>query len=126
MRVSNRSGMLAKRQVISGSRSISAGWRLFVPNGCRARSRAYGPVSPSGASCSARPGHGHLAEQGPVVLRDRHIDDPRRLGKMWWQRPLRLPEVLGLHVRSTGLIVAEDRKSTRLNSSHEWSSYAVF
>src|SRR5438105_6329651 len=25
-----------------------------------------------------------------------------------------------------GLDVAEDRKSTRLNSSHEWISYAVF
>src|SRR5438105_8776098 len=29
-----------------------------------------------------------------------------------------------LHARSGGL--AQDRKSTRLNSSHEWMSYAVF
>src|SRR5438105_9629197 len=26
----------------------------------------------------------------------------------------------------TGVVAAEDRKSTRLNSSHEWISYAVF
>src|SRR5207247_6864019 len=28
--------------------------------------------------------------------------------------------------RTTTLILTEDRKSTRLNSSHEWISYAVF
>src|SRR5207247_10815260 len=39
-----------------------------------------------------------------------------RVGAPWWV----LPAVL------SGFLGAADRKSTRLNSSHEWISYAVF
>src|SRR5438105_11776407 len=31
-----------------------------------------------------------------------------------------------LFIGEKGMILSEDRKSTRLNSSHEWISYAVF
>src|SRR5438105_5864137 len=41
-------------------------------------------------------------------------------GAVWAQAELR--KVLG----ATGAREAQDRKSTRLNSSHEWISYAVF
>src|SRR5438105_11765581 len=36
-----------------------------------------------------------------------------------------LGDVLSLFVKLGGRVI-EDRKSTRLNSSHEWISYAVF
>src|SRR5207247_9859117 len=38
----------------------------------------------------------------------------------------RLPEELGITCKLDYLFKFEDRKSTRLNSSHEWISYAVF
>src|SRR6266480_6429951 len=38
----------------------------------------------------------------------------------------RLRRLLGLHARRAGLRGGEDRKSTRLNSSHMSISYAVF
>src|SRR6266702_4864033 len=71
---------------------------------------ATSPASPAApAGCpwprSAVPGHRHLTEFGPVVLGDRDVDDPGRLGQVRRQR---------------------DRKSTRLNSSHVAISYAVF
>src|SRR6266536_661995 len=51
--------------------------------------------------------HSQLAESRPVVLRNRHVDDPGRLGKVRWQRFLRLPEVLGLDMGGPGRIVAK-------------------
>src|SRR5260370_20368513 len=47
---------------------------------------------------SAPVGHGHLAEEGPVVLRNRRVDDPGRLGEVRRQRLLCLLEVLGLDI----------------------------
>src|SRR5207247_5909430 len=56
-------------------------------------------------------------------------------GYLLWVRlragsPARPPAVnlslLGSPLRSVTLALACDRKSTRLNSSHEWISYAVF
>src|SRR5260370_36733021 len=58
------------------------------------------------AWCSAF-GDGHLAEQGPVVLRDREVDDPRCVSQVRRQRLLRLLEVVGLDVRRPGVAVAE-------------------
>src|SRR6266536_4653100 len=42
------------------------------------------------------------------------------------QQQLRRLPVLALQEARLGLVDAVDRKSTRLNSSHEWISYAVF
>jgi DNA-binding NarL/FixJ family response regulator len=50
---------------------------------------------------------GHLAEQGPVVLRDREVDDPRGVRQVRRQVPLRLLEVRGVDVRPAGLAVPE-------------------
>src|SRR5438105_11345788 len=52
-------------------------------------------------------GRGHLALQGRG---EAHV--------------VRRPVVVLSHVEEE--VVARDRKSTRLNSSHEWISYAVF
>jgi hypothetical protein len=52
-------------------------------------------------------GDGHLAEQGPVVLRDRGVDDPRGLLQVRRQGPLRLLEVRRGDVRDPGVLVAE-------------------
>src|SRR3712207_8824032 len=43
----------------------------------------------------------------------------------WSEREIRVPGV-GRHVLSRTLLQGEDRKSTRLNSSHANISYAVF
>ena len=58
-------------------------------------------------SGSGGPGHSHLAEQGPVILRDFHVDDPRRLSEVRRQRLLGLLEVIGMDVRGAGLVVTE-------------------
>ena len=50
---------------------------------------------------------GHLAQLGPVVLRDLHVHDPRRLGQVRREGPLRRLEVVGLDVRGTRVVVAE-------------------
>jgi hypothetical protein len=55
-------------------------------------------VTPRSA-CSAPLGHGHLAQKGPVVLRNRHVDDPRSLCEVARDRLLRFLEVLGLDMR---------------------------
>src|SRR6266571_3080581 len=73
---------------------------------------ATSPASPAApAGCpwprSAVPGHRHLTEFGPVVLGDRDVDDPGRLGQVRRQRLPRVLEVLGLDVRGPGRIVAE-------------------
>src|SRR5438105_10430571 len=41
-------------------------------------------------------------------------------------RKLPLAALVGLPVAASGSLRVRDRKSTRLNSSHEWISYAVF
>ena len=51
--------------------------------------------------------HRHLAEQRPVVLLHRRVDDPRRLGQVRRQGLLGGPEVVGLHVRRTGVTITE-------------------
>src|SRR5207247_6712272 len=48
---------------------------------------------------------GYVAHQGPTLVHDPTADAPS----------------IGLRTRA-----CRDRKSTRLNSSHEWISYAVF
>src|SRR5207247_8660780 len=56
--------------------------------------------------------------QGRVDLSDLSVGDrgqPQHLGVLRRPLPRRLQDRQGL-----------DRKSTRLNSSHEWTSYAVF
>src|SRR5438105_5836080 len=58
------------------------------------------------------------------VLRDRPRADAhgvRELARVGHRRAPRLPPLL--RYRATD--ASEDRKSTRLNSSHEWMSYAV-
>src|SRR5215471_2601968 len=52
-------------------------------------------------------GDRHLAEFGPVVLRNGEVDDPWRLGEVRGQRLLRGLEVRGLHVRGPGVTIAE-------------------
>src|SRR5207247_10692049 len=47
----------------------------------------------------------------------------------FWRRPLNTPGTppdRGFDVGLAAYDFAKDRKSTRLNSSHEWISYAVF
>src|SRR5207247_5973705 len=39
---------------------------------------------------------------------------------------IKIRHALGTPLPCLGLRISEDRKSTRLNSSHEWISYAVF
>src|SRR5215813_2845717 len=56
---------------------------------------------------AARLRHRHLAEKGPVVLRDRHVYYPGRTGQVARQRPLRLLEMLGLHMGHAGVSVLE-------------------
>src|SRR3712207_8857507 len=53
---------------------------------------------------------------------DRHVGEPVR-GRVDAERRLRGPE---LAVRELGAALQQDRKSTRLNSSHANISYAVF
>src|SRR5438105_8236065 len=53
---------------------------------------------------------------GVAVVRDGAVNLRRSAGKL-----SNLEEVIG-----SDPITGEDRKSTRLNSSHEWISYAVF
>src|SRR2546430_5385147 len=55
----------------------------------------------------------------------------RQFGGAWQPRegrpePLRVGRVLPLHEEAKPHQIAEDRKSTRLNSSHSQISYAVF
>src|SRR6266536_5734376 len=51
----------------------------------------------------------------------------RRLPHLYSGRPLWLEGVLVFpHPRTELVTEHRDRKSTRLNSSHEWRSYAVF
>jgi DNA-binding transcriptional regulator YhcF (GntR family) len=52
-------------------------------------------------------GHRHLAERGPVVLRDGDVDDPGRLGEVPGEPLLCRLEVPGLDVRGTRVPVAE-------------------
>src|SRR6266536_4308404 len=54
-----------------------------------------------------------------------------RLGKLFgtWTRPFEIKESLKVADFTPAVDIQEtekDRKSTRLNSSHEWISYAVF
>src|SRR3712207_8143672 len=72
------------------------------------------------------PGHDHPDDAQWLV--ERHVDTTRH-GDLPAEQPLRgggvvvehVPDVAGLPTR-----VREDRKSTRLNSSHANISYAVF
>src|SRR5207247_8638824 len=52
----------------------------------------------------------------PSQQTGRREDLPRHSGRDLLRRPRRVPDA----------DLVEDRKSTRLNSSHEWISYAVF
>src|SRR5207344_1642222 len=61
----------------------------------------------SGRGGTALPADGQLAELGPIVLGNGHVDDPGGLGQVWWQRLLRGLEVLGLDVRRPGVTVTE-------------------
>src|SRR5207247_10345985 len=56
----------------------------------------------------------------------REIVDRRIAVGLELERPLALDAVQLAHVVVGELGPATDRKSTRLNSSHEWISYAVF
>src|SRR5207247_3710589 len=50
----------------------------------------------------------------------------REIGRTLWDRVSGVTNVrIHAHARAVSLTV-QDRKSTRLNSSHEWISYAVF
>src|SRR5205085_8237032 len=51
---------------------------------------------------------------------------PRRLGAARRSRHARVPRERSREPRHPGIVVGEDRKSTRLNSSHSQISYAVF
>src|SRR5258708_10580054 len=44
----------------------------------------------------------------------------------FWRRARRSPGVCAPHLRAGGVRKRQDRKSTRLNSSHQIISYAVF
>src|SRR5207247_3488684 len=59
-------------------------------------------------------------DAGGVLQALRHVRDARRFTGMQ-----HVPTVARMAV-AVQLLVARDRKSTRLNSSHEWISYAVF
>src|SRR5207247_8442862 len=50
------------------------------------------------------------------------VEDPERLVENAGQGD----ELLGIRVGGRAALHEADRKSTRLNSSHEWISYAVF
>ena len=80
----------------------------------RRRHRAVSPARRKVCAPSGLRGHGHLAEQGPVVLRDGHVDDPGRLGEVGWQRLLRVLEMVGLDMCGAGLIVAKGLDQDKL------------
>src|SRR5690606_39721791 len=69
---------------------------------------------------------GELAAQEGGMLRDRHgLDLPRPLA----EQPLRAEQQHqdeDHQAEGVAIVVGEDRKSTRLNSSHVKISYAVF
>src|SRR5216683_2847082 len=71
----------------------------------------FGPPASAGPAARIRRSvlirHRHLAEEGPVVLRDRYVDDAGRPGQVWRQGAPSLLEVLGLHVGPAGVSVAE-------------------
>src|SRR6185437_111922 len=102
-----------------GARSLIA--QTPVLSGPPRRAKAVGPRLAGTAATGGWPAHrgvnlatarrlvrdGQLAEEGPVVLRDREVDDPRRLHQVRWQRPLCFLEVRRGNVRSPCRVVAE-------------------
>ena len=73
----------------------------------RGELRCWGSTRRGTAPPLALAWDGHLAEQGPVVLRDREVDDPRGVRQVRRQVPLRRLEVRGVDVRPAGLAVPE-------------------
>src|SRR5207302_11231834 len=82
--------------------------------------RSYGSARSrcAGWHCFARPGDGGAVR--PDVVEDRRRDEERRVGPDY-DAPQH-----GDAEASQHLAAEEDRKSTRLNSSHVKISYAVF
>src|SRR5207247_10851510 len=84
------------------------------------------PISNASYQAIAR-ARSDVREQGalppPPYLQDSHYPGARKLGRgVGYVYPHGLPD----GISEQELMPEGDRKSTRLNSSHEWSSYAVF
>src|SRR5207247_7377091 len=60
-----------------------------------------------------------------INMRDQIVKDAKRLVLKVGSR-LVASKGSGLNTERIDRLASEDRKSTRLNSSHEWISYAVF
>src|SRR5260221_7396413 len=73
----------------------------------------------------------HLSSQPPEIAAENLSQSPRSAGSAW-AREKRFADVLGRRMayieRGVGhpIVFLQDRKSTRLNSSHTVISYAVF
>src|SRR5580693_4794452 len=112
-RASASDGRAAKNASSASSTALNACFASAAPTWPGAGRRYEEWKSPgrrraeAGVCGSAISGHRQFAQQGPVILRDGHIDDPRRARQVGWQRALGVLEVLGLDVRVAGLTVAE-------------------
>src|SRR5207247_10816574 len=85
---------------------------IYISGDDRAITEAYKALIPGGGFLVAVPQHPILWSQTDIVAR--HV---RRYHRGELENKLR-----AAHFE----ILFSDRKSTRLNSSHEWISYAVF
>src|SRR6266536_5732821 len=81
----------------------------------------------SGVGEGSLPGHPRAVAAAVEEYREYVVgEDPARIQHLWqlmYRRPFFRGGVVTLSAMSA---IEQDRKSTRLNSSHEWISYAVF
>src|SRR5688572_31269384 len=88
--------------------------------------RTESVVPPTPAAVLTSPPHSELSELLRVLQAVRDGDFSVRLPGDWTGLEGKIADTVNEIVKSNARMASEDRKSTRLNSSHSQISYAVF